>query len=252
MAVAEDKDKPLFLPPLIIDRFTRSPPPCPFNPRAWLEALQTYPNRNAAQAILRGIRQGVNICFTAPTDSQLHSSPNAIQKDNIKPPTGRELEATEFNRHELTADVKAGRRIGPFTPESIPFPQFRVSPSGVIPKKGSSKLRLIHHLSWPRPFFGSRAKPGPDSVNANITQLQCQLASFDDAIRLISQHKQHLSQLYLFKIDIKSAYRCIPVRPQDRHLLGLTFEGKYYFDLVLECIRPHVILLNFRSFLHSN
>ena len=37
-----------------------------------------------------------------------------------------------------------GRVAGPF--ESIPFPTFRVSPVGLLPKKDGD-VRLIHHLS---------------------------------------------------------------------------------------------------------
>ena len=229
----EDASKPLSIPPLLLNELTKAPPPCPLQPRAWLEALQNYPNQNAARAILRGIQQGVNICFSPTTNDPLHRSPNATGSDNIKPPEGREQEATDFARREILSDVEAGRRIGPFRLDSIPFPDYRISPCGVIPKKGSQKLRLIHHLSWPRPFLGSRGKPGPSSVNANITPLRCQLASFDDAIRLISNHKEQIDNLFMFKIDIKSAYRCIPVRAQDQHLLGLIFEDQYYFDLVL-------------------
>ena len=39
--------------------------------------------------------------------------------------------------------------------------------------------------------------------------------------------------MQLFKIDIKSAYRCIPVRPADYHLLGLIHENQAIFDAVL-------------------
>ena len=36
------------------------------------------------------------------------------------------------------------------------------------------------------------------------------------------------------KIDIESAYRCIPVRPEDWHLLGLQWHDQYYFDIVMQ------------------
>lgn len=35
------------------------------------------------------------------------------------------------------------------------------------------------------------------------------------------------------KVDIKSAYRIIPVNPSDRYLLGMHWKGKYYVDLAL-------------------
>ena len=36
------------------------------------------------------------------------------------------------------------------------------------------------------------------------------------------------------KIDIESAYRCIPVRPDDWPLLGFQWDTKYYFDIVMQ------------------
>ena len=36
------------------------------------------------------------------------------------------------------------------------------------------------------------------------------------------------------KIDIESAYRCIPVRPEDWPLLGLQWRDQFYFDIVMQ------------------
>jgi len=37
----------------------------------------------------------------------------------------------------------------------------------------------------------------------------------------------------LAKIDIKSAYRLVPVHPDDRLLLGMKFQGEAYIDIAL-------------------
>ena len=37
----------------------------------------------------------------------------------------------------------------------------------------------------------------------------------------------------LAKIDIKSAYRIVPVHPDDRHLLGMCFHDQVYIDAAL-------------------
>ena len=52
------------------------------------------------------------------------------------------------------------------------------------------------------------------SVNANIVQLSCKLAAFDDAVAMVNDMGR-LDEIFLFKVGIKSAYRCIPVRPED-------------------------------------
>jgi len=36
------------------------------------------------------------------------------------------------------------------------------------------------------------------------------------------------------KIDIESAYRCIPVCPNDWPLLGLQWDKNFYFDIVMQ------------------
>ena len=37
----------------------------------------------------------------------------------------------------------------------------------------------------------------------------------------------------LAKMDVKRAYRNIPVHPQDRHLLGMHWKGEIFVDMVL-------------------
>ena len=49
---------------------------------------------------------------------------------------------------KLHKEISAGRIAGPF--QKPPFPTFRVSPLGVVPKKTPGELHLIHHLSYPK------------------------------------------------------------------------------------------------------
>lgn len=46
-----------------------------------------------------------------------------------------------------TKEVQEGRVEGPF--KSPSFSDFRISPLGLGPKKGSSSFRMIHHFSFP-------------------------------------------------------------------------------------------------------
>lgn len=39
---------------------------------------------------------------------------------------------------------------------------------------------------------------------------------------------------HMAKIDIESAYRCIPVAPEDWPLQGLKWRGELYFDIVMQ------------------
>lgn len=209
----------LFLPPPAVDPYTGLSVQCAFNPLCWLLCLADYPDQQEAQVILNGMRRGVDIRFSV---SGNRGGPRSVK--NLQMPIARRQDAEEFIEAELMNDVKAGRRAGPF--ETAPFPEYRVSPFGIVEKKGSSKLRLIHHLSWPRDSSSGT------SVNANIEALHCPLASFDDAVAMLNDIGD-LSDVWMFKVDVKSAYRCIPVRPEDWPLLGGMWKGLLFFDMSL-------------------
>ena len=49
---------------------------------------------------------------------------------------------------KLAKELATGCIAGPFGVP--PFPDFMISPLGLVPKKTPSESRLIHHLSFPR------------------------------------------------------------------------------------------------------
>ena len=76
------------------------------------------------------------------------------------------------------------------------------------------------------------SSPQGHSINDGIAKELCSLqyTSVDEAAsRMVHLGKGTL----LAKMDIKQAYRNIPVAPEDRHLLGLRWEDKIYIDHVL-------------------
>ena len=100
----------------------------------------------------------------------------------------------------------------------------QVSPFGVIPNKPHQpgKWRLILDLS----------SPHGRSVNDGIDPQLCSLsyARLDDAVlRILALGRGAL----LAKLDIQSAYRIIPVHPDDRHLLGMRWQGTICMDAAL-------------------
>ena len=111
---------------------------------------------------------------------------------------------------------------GPF--ETPPFPNFQVSPIGLVPKKNSKKFRTIVHPSFP--------KSGSTSINASISKddISLQYVTIDTAIQGI---KRFGPGCFLAKTDIESAFQLIPVHPDDYELVGMYWEGKYYYDKVL-------------------
>ena len=121
---------------------------------------------------------------------------------------------------KISKELAAGRLAGPF--DSPPLPNFRVSPLGVVPKKAPGEYRLIHHLSFPR---GASVNDGISTEDTSV-----QYARVDDAVTMIKQLGQGC---FLAKTDIKSAFRIIPILPRDYDLLGIFWQGKYYYDRVM-------------------
>ena len=116
--------------------------------------------------------------------------------------------------------MEKGRLIGPLNPAEFPFVQ--ISSLGAIPKKHSTKWRLILDLSH----------PAGTSVNDGISKSLCSLSyiKVQDVVRHILELGRGCS---LAKIDVDAAFRNIPVHPHDRHLLGMIWDKALYVDTVL-------------------
>ena len=99
----------------------------------------------------------------------------------------------------------------------------QVSHFGVIPKgHQTGRRRLILDLSHPE----------GRSVNDGIEPELCSLSysSVDEAVRLI---REKGTGAQLAKLDLESAYRMIPVHPDDRLLLGMEWKGQLFVDTAL-------------------
>ena len=115
---------------------------------------------------------------------------------------------------KLAKELEAHRSAGPF--DTPPFPVFRLSPLGIVPKKTPGDFRMIHHLSYPK---GKSVNDGISPEHSSV-----QYANIDQAIKRIKQS----GGSYLAKTDIKRAFRILPINPQDYHLLGMKWNGQYY------------------------
>ena len=123
-------------------------------------------------------------------------------------------------KSNLCKEISLGRVAGPFS--SSPLPNLQCHPVGVVPKKHSSEWRTIYHLSYPE----------GDSINDYIPKdpYALQDVRVDDAIRIL---KSLGPGSFMAKTDLKSAFRLIPVHPEDWHLLGIYWQQQYYVDLYL-------------------
>lgn len=160
-----------------------------------------------AARLLRGMRDGVKVDFEGDRDTK-REGPNlpVEEKDRAK------VSAV------IDADVATLKKAGPFKERP---PELMVSPIGAVPKKDPSKIRVIHHLSYP---FGG------DSINANISDVYAPISGFGDAARVV---KRIGRGCLLVKLDVEAAYKQIPVRREDWHLLGFKWNGAYYYERVL-------------------
>ena len=126
----------------------------------------------------------------------------------------------EVVTRNLAKEVNLGRVAGPFT--SPPLPDLQCHPVGVVPKKHTSEWRTIYHLSYPEGV----------SINDCIPKdpYSLQYVRVDDAIRVL---KSLGPGSHMAKTDLKSAFRLIPIHPDDWNLLGIYWKAQFYVDLYL-------------------
>ena len=120
----------------------------------------------------------------------------------------------------LHSESQAGRLIGPMDPTTVGL---HTSPFGVIPKKSNpGKWRLILDLSSPDALSVN------DGIDPDLCSVHC--SGLDEAIAMISRLGKGAQ---LAKIDLKNAYRIIPVHPDDRPLLGMSGGSEVFLDAAL-------------------
>ena len=109
--------------------------------------------------------------------------------------------------------------MGPF--QTPPLENFRTSGLGVVPKHDGG-WRIIYHLSAPDGL----------SINDFIDPFSYSLkyCSIDDACTIINKLGPGA---LLSKINLKDAFRLIPIQSSDWNLLGICWRQKFYIDTCL-------------------
>ena len=178
----------------------------------WEEALADHPDYQFCAYITQGIVEGFRIGF----NRQSGPGPRPCHR-NMR----SAYEHPEVVSEYLARECQANRVLGPFA--SSPIQQLQVSSFGVIPKRQQSgKWRLILDLS----------SPEGHSVNDGIDPALCSLnyVSVDTIAEAVVRAGRGA---LLAKSDVQHAYRQIPVHPDDRHLLGMKWQGQVYIDATL-------------------
>jgi len=182
------------------------------NMQEWTRLLQCARHslpHGRADALLAALTHGVGLPLKVGA-----SAPTAL-----RPSTKLRGARPEMKDHDphvslkiletLRTEMELGRMTGPFL--SPPLPNLQISPIGAVPKKRSTKLRLIEHLSWPRDGSGS-------SINELVEEVECTYIRFDAVLQRLSDLGRHT---LLAKFDIRDAFRLLRIRVEDQFLFGL-------------------------------
>ena len=177
---------------------------------AWQTGLATFPDRVFAAYLLRGIEYGFRIGVPAEFKGR-HA------KRNLRSAYDHGAIVQEYlKREETLGRIKQ-------VPPAEQGKRFQISPFGVIPKKNRpNKWRLIIDLSSPH---GNSVNDAISSEWSSISY-----ASLDDAAAFIVKLGPGC---LLAKLDLKEAYRAVPIHPFDQPLLSVMWEGAVFIDRAL-------------------
>ena len=189
---------------------TRNPVPSKLNIPVWKSYLEHYSDSVVADFLAFG--WPINCHSVVSVSSQ---SPNHASATNF-PDVIDAFLSTEIE-HSATA--------GPFTCNPFPAP-LRTSPLLTVPKDGT-KRRVVLDLSFP---LGSSVNDGIPKDSYLDQPFHLSLPRSADFVDLILSKG---AGCYLYKKDLKRAYRQIPVHPRDYIFLAYHWCDSFYFDVVL-------------------
>ena len=181
----------------------------PLQVERWETHLDSHPDQVFVQYLLGGIRDGFRI-----GTSGSHGCRQA--KRNLR----SAYEHPEIIAAYFTCEMQLGQAIRLPLAASLSLPNLQISPFGVIPKRNRpDKWRLIVDLSSPEGF----------SVNDELDRALCSItySSVDDAVAII---RTLGPGALLAKLDLREAYRIVPVHPEDRPRLGVRWRNDVYID----------------------
>ena len=172
---------------------------------AWERALQCHPDRAFARYILDGLIHGFQIGFNRKFPLQSAAA-------NM----GSALSHTEVVMDYLRKELSLG-------PPGFSTPEPHINRFGVIPKgHDTGRWRLITNLSFP-----------PErSVNDGVDAALCSLV-YTTVDRVAKVAVSLGVGALLAKVDIESAYRLIPVHPEDRPLQAMRWNNQIYVNPML-------------------
>ena len=165
-----------------------------------------YPFPNVANYLTTGLKQDFHLGYTG---TRFEITPQNLKSALDNRPNVIEAIWKELERRHIA---------GPFN--EPPLQPLHCSPLGAVLKKDGS-WHLILDLSSPK----------GQSVNEQIPKdaFSVTFNTFDDAVNMVKKLRGAL----MGKVDIKHAFRLMPVHPEDWNLLGTCWDGPYFVELRL-------------------
>ena len=181
--------------PWLLSRITSS-----MSREVWSRELAGHPDRTLAEVITQGIALGFRVGFD-PSRVTLKAKGSNMQSA---------AKHEEVVSAYLADEMEAGKVVLAGTPQEAQAMDIHCSPFRVIPKSKLGKFRLIVNLSAPE---GSSANDGIRKELASLSYV-----SVDEVAEAVGELGRGT---LMAKMNIRQAYRHIPVHPQDRFLLGM-------------------------------
>ena len=156
--------------------------------------LVNHPDSSFVHNLVNALRYGARIGYLGPQQTRV--SRNLLS-------ASQHPEVVSAN---LTKEMQLGRVAGPSP--SPPLPDYQCHPLDVVPKKHSSEWRTIYHLSYSE----------GDGINDHIPKVpySLQYVSVDGAVQIL---RSLGLGVFMAKTDLKSAFRLMPIHPDDWNLL---------------------------------
>ena len=169
--------------------------------------MHAYPDK---EFVLKGLLYGFDLGYAGPKNNQRCNNNLGVNRNPV------------IAIKKVTEEAKLGRIAGPFS--DPPFDYFKCSPLSLREKSTPGQYRLLHNLSYPYDEANT-------SVNGNIPRVlsSTKYATIEDAVRILGM----LDSPYLAKSDIASAFRLLPLRPDNYNITGFSLNGHFYYDRCL-------------------
>ena len=185
-----------------------NPLPCEVTATVNIPAIsalaENFPNKNLCTYILEGLRIGFKTGYRGPM--------TVTRPKNLRSATNNKRKVSEA----INKEIKRKHTSGPF--KQPPFSQLHCSPIGSADKPDGS-IRLVMDLSQPE---GSSINEWIDKDEFSV-----HYTHFDEATKLVRMAGEGC---FMCKVDIKHAFRLLPVHPSEWNLLGYIWEDSYFVD----------------------